>query len=152
MTFSRDSDKLIYDGILTYFENEFSYEPIRGSDYTIMLGCSYLGLDISINTNRIINITGYCSKHTWIPKALVLPDDIVVGAVRFNSDEELLRGLGEYLFEEIPIYYDKTTNWCCITKNLDVKSDENIEFARNCILSLSKGKFVALWLNPEYKD
>jgi len=153
MTFSRVSEKYAYEGKLIYHHGEesFCYEPFLGTGFSLMLGCSYLELDISVNTMEIINVSGLCPKRLWISRTLLLPLNIVPGSVKFYSEEELVSGTGKYLSEYMPIYFDESSNWCCISNDPDAIPDQNIEFLKDCIISLSEGEFIALWLRPEYR-
>lgn len=141
------------EGILIYIEKEQSFcsKPFLTSDFTLMLGCAYLGLDVSLSSMEILNVSGLCPQHLWIPKKLALPRVVVAGSVILETSDDWMNGTGIDLFEKAPIYYDRKTNWCCVSNNLDEPPDQNIEFSKGCILSFASGKFIALWLNPTYQ-
>lgn len=116
-----------------------------------MLGCSYLGLNISSKSRCIINFSGLCPKHLWQLQKLNPPKDKSKGAAMIEGNEVLISGTGEYLLEKSIVFYDQESNWFCIKTIDDVCPDCNIEFATNSILSLSKGNFVALWVKPIFE-
>lgn len=153
MKFSLSCTKDCSIGKPTYIceEESFYFDPYIQSDFTLMLGCSYLGLNISTESKCIINLSGLCPKHLWQPQKLSPPEDIVKGSAVVEGNEVLISGTGKDLLEQSFVFYDQESNWCCIKTIDDVRPDLNIEFATNCILSLSKGNFIALWVKPIFE-
>jgi len=132
-------------------EESFNFKPYVESDFTLMLGCSYLGLNISTKTKALVNISGLCPKRIWKCEKLNVPQNVVKGNVILVTDEILMSGTGKDLLTNTVILYDSENNWFCIKPNYDIQSDLKIQFADNCILCLSKGRFAELWIKPKFE-
>lgn len=46
-------------------EKSFCFEPQRETDFSILFGNLYFGLDIDLNTGKIQGISGYSPKRQW---------------------------------------------------------------------------------------
>jgi len=131
-------------------EQSFFFDPSLESDFTLMLGCSYLGLNIFLKSRMLVSFSGYCPKHLWHEEILQPPQRVVSGMVVIECNDTLISGAGIYLFEQTNLFYDKNSNWCCVKALNNIQADVNIEFAPNCVISLSGGNFVALWFKLIY--
>lgn len=139
---NNDNRKIIYHDD----ESSFDMSESLFSDFSLMIGCIYLGLDICLNSLQIVNISGYCPSHLWINRKLSLPSDIKEGVVKIKTDEDFCSGTGTYLYDDSKIYYDTNNNFCYIecVKNQD--ADCNIKFCNNGIISLYRNKLVGIWI------
>jgi len=135
-------------------EESFDTEPANCGDFTIMIGVHYLGIDISLDTMEVISIRGYCDRASWInDNNMRLNKQTKKCAIKVKpseSEDWWFRGAATDLLENIPIYFNKNTNWVCIGTTNNEQYDTCIEFINNCIMCLSNGEFRALWLNPEF--
>jgi len=134
-----------------YFANDVSFtcEEWNQCDFTIMIGCAYIGIDISLYNKQVLQISGACPKQAWIKKKLEPPNQLKEGKIYLETKEEFSKGTGIYLTDRnIPIYFDIKNNCICIG-NYNVKdSDCNVKISSNLIISLSKDKIKSIWINP----
>ena len=70
---NHDDFSLIGKGKYIENENSFYYEPWNDGDFSIMLGNGYNSLDVNLNTNYILQLTGLNPKHNWIEKDIIPP-------------------------------------------------------------------------------
>ncbi len=131
-----------------YFNQEQSFDMniIEPSHYSLMLGCAYLGLDFSLNSLEIVNISGFCPNNLWINKSLVPPNILEYGIIKIIKTDDLVEGAGEYLFDKSVIYYDTTNNYCYIDAKTGMYPDRYIQVFKNVIISLCNQKLVGLWI------
>lgn len=132
-----------------YNEQELSFitKPNYITDFTIMTGAAYLGLDINLSNKLVMSISGCCPKYNWIKTNLKMQENIEKGDVMIETDIDLIAGTGIELFEKLPIYYCEENNWVCIGNKHNNNDYTNIRFMENAIISLKNNEFKALWIN-----
>lgn len=139
---------------IVYDSNEESIimEPSPDSDFTLMLGSAYLGLDINLDTREVVGISGFCPKRNWENKMLSIPKTFEDGKLFFQEAHQHQIGTGAALFDESTIYFDEGTNWCCLKpKTTWVPGKRNIRLGENLIVCLAEQKLVEIWFKPIVK-
>ncbi len=127
-------------------EHSFYTEPFLYSDFTVMLGCDYIGLDVDLSSSKIMNISGFSSQKNWINKILSAPATTKNGTIKIISDSELCAGTGTYLFERADMYCNIINGWCYIDGMTELRADQNIRFCENIIFSLCGNSLVGIWI------
>lgn len=116
------------------------------SDFTLMLGCSYLGLDVLIASAEIVNISGFCHSNNWISRFLCPPAKVKRGTVKIIPESDLCGGTGMDLFYETPIFFDESKNLCYIEGNETLKSDCDVQIFDNVVFSMCGQTLVGVWI------
>ena len=109
-------------------ENSFSYEPWENTDFSIMIGKAYNSLDVSLNTQEILHLSGCNPKENWIEQKLEIPQSNQ-GVLNVVFENAQVSGTGEYYIENWLTYYDKQTGWICIGDTESFGAD-SVEFAK----------------------
>ena len=136
-------NRIIFDKIEESFYMERSIE----TNFSVMLGCAYLGVDINLIDMQIYGASGLCPMNIWIKEKLKLPKYVINGNVKINSNEELKAGIGVAMFEKLPIYFDEEKKWICIGEKDFLEYTDSIKFIENAIICLKCNEFKALWIN-----
>lgn len=69
------------DGIIT--------EPDIGTDFTLMTGGAYLGIDVTLYNKEVVAISGYIPKHLWINKKIELPKVLYKAKIFIESTRRI---------------------------------------------------------------
>lgn len=136
-----------------YYDKEegITTEPYYQTNFTIMTGGAYVGLDINLDNMQLLAISGSCPKNTCIFELIEPPKNIDSASIIIDTKENWLEGMGTYIQENNTIYYNSKNNWFCIGEKDNNKYDCSVKFMENVILCLENNKFKALWFNPIHK-
>lgn len=127
-------------------ERSFGMDVFLPSDFTLMTGCAYLGLDVSLTNSQIVNLSGFCPKDTWTRKELTPPDTSEAATILFVADLELVSGAGMYLYDNSQAYFDESNHWCYIELEPKQTPDRSVRFCKNAILSFCGDALLGVWI------
>lgn len=91
---------------VVYIENELITQPCGDSDYSIMLGCGYLGLDISLGNNAVDGISGYCPLDCIEHKPISFSRSAINAKLGITFATPPISGTGCYLCSKTIRHYD----------------------------------------------
>lgn len=131
-------------------EHSFCMDVFLDTDYTLMLGCVYLGLDVDLSSMDVVNISGVCPNYTWKKKNLCPPIATQQGTIKIISgisESDLCPGTGIYLFDKTDMYFDENSGWCYIDCKVELHPEVNVQFCENTIFSLSGNDLVGIWVH-----
>jgi hypothetical protein len=137
-----DKRKVVYSNQECSFDMDVSLP----NDFTLMLGCAYLGLDVLLSSLEVVNISGFCPNDRWIKKTLCLPSAKQQGTIKIISESGLCNGTGTYLFEDADMYFDENSGFCYIDGRTQLLPDFNVRFCENAIFSLCGDALVGIWI------
>lgn len=137
------TNKIIFDKTEETF---YMYKDVE-TNFSVMLGCAYLGMDINLIDMQVYGVSGLCPTNMWVKKELKMPQNVISGRVKINEDKELKAGMGIYIVEKTPIYFDEKNNWICIGKHNSLEYTDSIKFVDNAFICLNGNEFKALWIN-----
>ena len=153
--FSVKYKEIEYEGMLIYDlkESTFYYEPWNDVDFSIILGSSYIGLDLNLYENKILQMSGYSSKRNWIKKRLTIPDGSTGELYISKLDKNWFSGSGVIYDISTNIYFDINTGWICIGNLFEEVSYKNVvEFAKDSIAVINnEGVLLSLYIRPIIK-
>ena len=141
-SYPRDKRNVVY----AEQEQSFDMDVSLKSDFTLMLGCAYLGLDVALSSSEVVNISGFCPREKWIEKALSLPVATQKGAIRIVPEQDLCNGTGMNLFEEAELYFDNNREMCYIAGNTKLTPEHIVQFCENAFFCLSGNVLVGIWI------
>ncbi len=138
--------------IYNLVEKSFIYEPFEDSDFSLMLGASYVGLDINIKTMLAVQVSGYSPKSTW-KLTSSSPPNADSGSLVLFSSEILFSGTGiDYYEFNKNVFYNKRNGWICIgDTSWDNSNACCVAFENNTIAVVKNKKLVALWIKPIFQ-
>lgn len=129
-------------------ERSFDMDISLSADFTLMLGCSYLGLDVNLSSMEAVNVSGFCPSDTWIKKDLCVPAATRQGTIKIISESDLCSGTGIYLFDKADIYFDENSGWCYIDGRTGFPPEYNAQFCENAVFGLCGDILVGIWIRP----
>ncbi len=128
-------------------EHSFDMDISLYTDFTLMLGCAYLGLDVNLSSMDVVNVSGFCPSDTWIKKNLCFPIATQQGTIKIIPESDLCNGTGIYLFDEADVYFDENSGWCYIDGKMEMLPEYNVQFCENAIFSLCGNILVGIWIH-----
>ena len=128
-------------------EQCFDMDRSLHTDFTLMLGCAYVGLDVSLSSMEVVNISGFCPTDTWIKKTLHAPIPTRLGTIKIVSRLDLCNGTGTYLFDDADVYFDENSGWCYIDGKMKLSPEQNVQFCENVLFSLCGNFLVGIWIH-----
>lgn len=135
-------------GVPIYLEDEqsLSYVPFdQTADYTIMLGSSYIGLDVNSQTGLVSHISGFLPQHKWIKRTLHLPK-APIGKLYAQLRTPMIKGGGMRYKGEWPIYYCPPSRCLCIGNPTPTIGLQSVQFCNGTIAELDNSQIVSLWV------
>ncbi len=127
-------------------EHSFDMDISLYTDFTLMLGCAYLGLDVTLSSLEVVNVSGFCPSNGWIRKTLCSPIATQQGTIKIVPEIDLCNGTGTYLFDEADVYFDENSGWCYIDGKMKLLPEYNVQFCENAIFSLCGNVLVGIWI------
>ena len=137
-----DERDIVYHAV----EQEFDMNSSIYTDFTLMVGCGYLGIDVSLLSSEIVGISGFCPQKLWISSSLYPPNIKENGVVKIQSNDELCSGTGISLFDDAQIYYDNKNKYCYIDGHTKLVPKHNIRLGKNAIISLCGKIITGIWI------
>ena len=146
MWFEYTHENCNLEGTLLYLEKEQSlyYEPWEKSDFSIMLGAAYTGLDVQSSTGKVVQISGLNPKKTWIEKTLCFPN-ACEGTLVFKKETPLLRGTAVDYAMGLHTFYDRERSCICIGNVVTDDQYKRVEFCKGVVAVLDKKRLLAIW-------
>lgn len=135
-------------GFPIYLEDEqsLSYVPFdHTADFTIMLGSSYIGLDVNSQTGLVSQISGFVPKHTWSNHELYLPM-AQKGKLYAQLATPMIKGGGIRYGGEWPVKFCSMSKCLCIGNPMHGDQNERIQFCNGVIAELDNSKIISLWI------
>ncbi len=118
------------------------------SDYSIMIGCDYLGIDIDTQTNRIYGISGYLSLNNLKSDTISLPENIKVGALDIKGGN-FIPGIGTDYEYFLKGSYDRNTGFIVLG---EIERDAiTVKICEDCYFSIKDGKVLAIFIKPNIR-
>lgn len=111
-------------------------------------GASFLVNDLNIEfneQNEAVSVWGYCPRIGWIASRVLPPPSIVGDLI---STEDLVPGVSRRItpLESFwPVLFDEQSSWLR-AGDASVALDCAVQFRRDCIVGVSQGRIVGLWL------
>ena len=149
MKFKVEYDTKQKEGCPIYIRSEqsFLYHPWKSSDFSLMVGCGYVGLDICLKTGTITQVSGLCPFNTWKNGNFFLPK-ANLGNIKLVNAKEYMKGTGiQYANWKQPIF-NKSNGWIFMGRNKHQKTDEFVTFAQDTIAEICDGEIVCIWIKP----
>jgi hypothetical protein len=146
MFFTFDSSDEEYIGELRYIQDEFSllYEPFcKNIGVSIMCG-AYTSLDTVCETGRVMHVSGYNSKATWIKRNMDIPSS-TKGVLIANFNTPPMKGTGIDYDRSWSTFYDEQKGYICLGDYHTKAHDYCVEFASNVVAVLRNRQLVAIW-------
>lgn len=128
-------------------EHSFDMDTYWYTDFTIMLGCAYIGLDVDLSSLEVVNVSGFCPSENWIKKPLCTPVETCRGTIKIVSNSDMCEGTGTYLFDEAVMYFDEDSRWCYIDGMTRLLTECNVRFCENVMFSLCGNALVGVWIH-----
>lgn len=149
MNFITKDTKQQFSGFHTYSikEASFFHEPWGNSDFSILLGGTYLSLDIDLKRKKALHVSGFSDKKDWIKTSIPAPE-AEKGSLYIETTAKLVPGCGTNYDENWKIYNNK--EWICIGDPIFNRAYKHIEFANDTIAVIDDGKLVSVWLKPVF--
>ncbi len=146
MRFDYVEDTNISTGTLFYVINEQSliYLPWQENNFSLILGKTYCGLDISSRTGEIVQIAGLNPMQFWIQRSLSYPTSCC-GHLYIRHTSDLLSGTGANYGSNWKTFYDSHKNCICMGNDVDVAGCTCIEFCKGLVAALKKHTLVSIW-------
>lgn len=143
MKFSFISSEIIKEPHVFKKGEGLQHELMGICDFSIMIDCHYLCIDISSFNNRVYGISGYVSVEK-LPKATIkLPSSIKDGSL-YISDCDVIPGtVKNYTF---PLHGKFDKNSRCICLGNDKCNTVAIRIAENVLISVDDNRIVAIFI------
>lgn len=142
------SSNIGYKGTPIYIEREQSlnYVPFNNSvDFSIMLGSSYIGLDVSSIDGFVSHLSGLTPRHLWIPFELslprALPGKLYVCGNTLTPPGGAISYSGNW-----KTYFCASQNYMCIRDINENNKCSHVEFAGGLIAGISNCRLSELWI------
>ena len=133
-------------------EQSFYYEPWLDNNFTVILGNSYLGIDIDLTNNHAVQVSGFSPIALWKKQRLVLPK-CIVGTIRVETDSTFVSGTGVSYGEDWPSYYDNIQEVVCLGDTSCFSTDVCVNFAGGCFAVInSSHQLKSVWLKPIFDN
>lgn len=140
------SDK-IYEGLMMYRKDEYSFDFISKKTGDITIVINYLQLTIDSLTNQLVSIWGYHPYQSWINTTLDIPK-YKKGIVEIENNYESGISYREENMKGWKTFYDQENGWVWIgEKNA---SGVSIMFATNTCVVIEGNSIKALLLKPKF--
>lgn len=131
-------------------EKSFLLEPQIETDFSILFGNLYFGLDIDLNTGKVQAISGYSPKRQWKRNHLIIPKATVEGELIVLSNDEWYPGQGIRVTDgDWGIQYDSKTGWICVGKSGVEMVGQSVEFLNNCIAVLNGKSLEEIFIHAD---
>lgn len=151
MKFHIDYSEFNDCGIPIYRKSEqaFDFEPYYNSDFSLMLGASYVGLEINLNNSKVLCLSGVSPTKVWKKDKIILPN-YKKGTLFVEGLENCFHGMGKETHNQFTAFYDKKSGWIYFAS--DIKSEELncIMFAKDTIIALDDETIVSIWIKPKF--
>lgn len=151
ITFTYKRTNEIIEGTLIYRKEDhsFDFEPMRSSDFTILIG--YLNITFNSHTRAARQIWGLNSYDSWQHKTLQKPVSFK-GDLLLDASIKIESGEAERIIEvdTWSTFYDKQSGWICIGHPEYHLAEIAIEFASSTIAILENHTLKAIWLKPHF--
>lgn len=142
---------LVY-GSLLYLKDEQSlyYDPWQKSDFTVLFGAAYVGLDVQAATGQVVQISGANPQRTWSRYRLSLPK-AMPGHLLFRAEGPLpLSGAAVNYASDWRTFYDPERSCICMgDPEFDAK-DKCVEFCRGIAAVLRGTELTAIWAKIKF--
>ncbi|MDE3046710.1 MAG: hypothetical protein KGJ02_08760 [Verrucomicrobiota bacterium] len=134
---------------LVYRPRDYSFdiEPLDGSgDTSIMVNDLQLEID---HEGKIMYVWGLCPLIKY-EETDEFPLKYQTGSLVAVLDGPPVPGISYRLNEDHrwPIYINKKKGWVCIG-DPEIKDKQLVEFAPNCVATITSQELTAVWLHPE---
>lgn len=131
-------------------DHSFDFEPMRSSDFSIIIG--YLNITFDSYTRVAQQIWGFHASDSWQHKILQQPISFQ-GELLLDDSINIESGEVERIVEvdEWSTFYDHQSGWICIG-DPDAITEVAIEIALSTIIVLENRILKAIWLKPEFVD
>lgn len=136
-------------GRFKYIEKNSSLGFPDPEQTVVSVGIGLTGLQVDIESGKVIDLCGYLPKSIWIKKKLTKPESVKGNVFINTKGVELRRKTYIYTNKQGDTYYDKRTGWLCVGERKTTILDDAIEFLHDAILVIREGKIIALWLKVE---
>lgn len=140
----------IHIGNPIYVINEKSlyYEPWLECDCSIMIGTGYNSLDVDLNTNKVVHISGLNPKSNW-KSGVIHPPKAKLGVLKIESSENLISGIGITYAENWVTTYDRRSGWLQIGNYNIINKFEFVNFANNTIAVIDNNDLKSILVKPK---
>lgn len=137
-----------------YLNNEQSFfcDPWNDVDFSIILGNSYCGLDLKLDTLKAMQISGVNPKYNWIHQDLSAPK-APIGELLVQGDPSIFEiGMGVHYADDWKTYYSPHSGWVCIGNTVFGDDCNAVTFANNTIAVVKNTMLWAIWVKPKFVD
>ena len=151
MKFHIDYSEFNDCGIPIYRKSEqaFDFEPYYNSDFSLMLGESYVGLEINLNNGKALCLSGVSPTKAWKKDKIVLPD-YKKGTLFVEGLENCYQGMGIETHNQFTAFYDKEGGWIYFVSDIKSENPNYIMFANNTIIALDNEAIASIWIKPKF--
>lgn len=151
MKFRIDYNEFNDYGVPIYINSEqsFDFEPYVNSNFSIMLGSSYTSLEINLNNEKVLYLSGFNPTIMWKKGKVVLPN-YKKGTLFIENLEDCFPGMGVETHNQFITSYDKKNGWLCLYSDYKSEYDHCVMFTRNTIVALNNNIIVAIWIKPKF--
>ena len=129
-------------------ENSFFYDPWNDVDFSIIVGKGYNSLDLNLDSDNVLQLTGYNPRKKWISQALVIPKN-KTGLLKVHISKKQQKGSGLQYVDDWKTFYDEKSGWICIG-NPQCENDPAVEFAKNTLAVIVNSELKAVWIKPMF--
>lgn len=127
-------------------ESSFFYEPWRGGGFSFMIGKAYLGLDVDVESRRVLQVSGFAPKSGFVERKLIAPS---AREGRLYVDETVLsEGVGCNLNTQWETYFNSASGLVCIG-DCEAVGDA-VMFAADTSAVVKNGALLAVWVKPTF--
>lgn len=128
----------------TYINNDgLFHDMAKKCDFSLMLGCQYLGLDVNSINNRIYGVSGFVSIKQLPQESINMPKTIKEGALYLENcilEPNTVKNYSVQLNGK----YDKKLNCICIGEDRDEL--EAFKIADDLFVSIYNDKIIAIFI------
>ena len=115
------------------------------SDFSLMTGCDYLGIDVNTQNNRIYGISGYLSVKKLQKSKILFPSNIIEGSV-FIKNESFVPGTVSDYTQPLIGKFDHYSKCICLGNNECEAT--SIKISEDVFISIRDEKLIAIFIKP----
>lgn len=149
LEFAIDYVEICFKGQAQYIKQEssFLYHPWNDVNFAIIIGNGYNSLDVNLQNNLVMQVTGLNPSYNWIKKDIIAPFSRP-GILKAFFHDTYCPGTGIQYATDWKTYFNEKTGWVCIGNPNHINKWASVEFAANTIAVIANGQIESIWIKP----
>lgn len=128
-------------------EQSFDFEPDINSDFSLMLGTSYVGIETDLSTGRLLYLSGFSPMKSWEKSKLILPD-FVDGTIYIEELKDCYAGMGISIGSDFRALYDEDIGLICFLCGENIVYNNCVRISPDVVIAINENNIVAIWIKP----